>query len=147
MSVVPCCSPLWRIGPLPMTMTDVGGYHNGSPGRLEDQMMNYQLNPLTSHETGAEVIGLDLKAPVGAELRRALNAEFAKYHVLVFRDQKMTAAEFARAGGIFGELMPHHHKDVRADGHPEVYEVRNQKLANGEFRIQGGTFHTDHSNH
>jgi len=109
--------------------------------------MNYQLTPLTSHETGAEILGLDLKAPVGAELRKALNAEFAKYHVVVFRDQKMTAAEFAHAGEIFGELMSHHHKDVRADGHGEVYEVRNVQIAPGKYRIAGATFHTDHSNH
>jgi taurine dioxygenase len=109
--------------------------------------MDYTLNPLTDHETGAEIIGLDLKAPMSDALRRALNAEFAKYHVLVFRDQKLTSAEFAHAGEIFGSLMSHHHKDVRADGHPEVYEVRNTKVAPGEYRIQGATFHTDHSNH
>ena len=40
--------------------------------------MNYKLTSLTDHETGAEILGLDLKAPVGAELRKALNAEFAE---------------------------------------------------------------------
>ena len=109
--------------------------------------MDYTLNPLTGHETGAEITGLDLRAPMSDALRKALNAEFAKYHVLVFRDQKLTSAEFAHAGEIFGPLMSHHHKDVRADGHPEVYEVRNTKVAPGEYRIQGATFHTDHSNH
>jgi alpha-ketoglutarate-dependent taurine dioxygenase len=109
--------------------------------------MSYKLTPLTPHETGAEIEGLDLKMPVSPELRKALNAEFAKFHVLVFRDQKLTAAEFAHAGEIFGDLMSHHHKDVRDSGHPEVYIVRNEKVAPGEYRIQGGSFHTDHSNH
>ena len=107
--------------------------------------MNYKLTPLTDHETGAEIERLDLKAPISAELRKALNAEFAKYHVLVFRDQKMEPPDFAKAGEIFGELMSHHHKDVRV-GHPEVYVVKNEKTETG-FRIQGGSFHTDHSNH
>ena len=107
--------------------------------------MNYKLTPLTDHETGAEITGLDLKAPISPELRKALNAEFAKYHVLVFRDQKMEPPDFAKAGEIFGELMSHHHKDVRV-GHPEVYVVKNEKTETG-FRIQGGSFHTDHSNH
>jgi taurine dioxygenase len=31
-------------------------------------------------------------------------------------------------------------------GHPEVYVVKNEKTATG-YRIQGGSFHTDHSNH
>jgi taurine dioxygenase len=109
--------------------------------------MNYQLAALARHETGAEIRGLDLKAPVSAELRTALNADFAKYHVLVFRDQKLAAADFARAGEIFGPLMSHHHKDVRADGHPEVYVVRNEQIGPAQYRIQGETFHTDHSNH
>ena len=71
--------------------------------------MDYKLTPLTRRGTGAEIVGLDLKAPVGVELRKALNADFAKYHVLVFRDQKLSAAEFAHAREIFGELMSHHH--------------------------------------
>jgi len=109
--------------------------------------VNYKLAPLTAHETGAEIFGLDLRQPVDVELRKALNAEFAKYHVLVFRDQKLTAAEFAHAGEIFGELMSHHHKDVRDPGHGEVYRVKNEQIAPGKYRITGGSFHTDHSNH
>lgn len=109
--------------------------------------MNYKLAALTRHELGAEILGLDLKAPIDPDTRKGLNAEFAKYHVLAFRDQKLSPADFAQAGEIFGPLMPHHHKDVRADGHPDVYVVRNERVAPGEYRIQGETFHTDHSNH
>jgi taurine dioxygenase len=109
--------------------------------------MNYKLTALTRHEIGAEILGLDLREPVSAELRQALNADFARYHVLAFRDQKLTTADFARAGEIFGPLMSHHHKDVRADGHPDVYVVRNEPIGAGKYRIQGETFHTDHSNH
>jgi taurine dioxygenase len=108
--------------------------------------MNYKLTPVTNHGIGAEITGLDLREPADGNLRKALNAEFAKHHVLVFRDQKLTAPEFARAGEIFGELMSHHHKDVR-EGHPEVYRVLNEKIAEGQYRINGGSFHTDHSNH
>jgi taurine dioxygenase len=102
---------------------------------------------MTDRETGAEILGLDLKAPVDDELRKALNAEFAKYHVLVFRDQQLTAPDFAHAGEIFGEIMSQHHKDIRATGHPEVFEIRNEQIAPGKYRIAGETFHTDHSNH
>ncbi len=109
--------------------------------------MNYIINPLTDRETGAEITGLDLKAPISGELRQALNAEFAKYHVLVFRDQQMAAPDFARAGEIFGAIMSQHHKDIRATGHPEVFEIRNEQIAPGKYRIAGESFHTDHSNH
>lgn len=109
--------------------------------------MTYTINAMTDRETGAEILGLDLKAPVDDELRKALNAEFAKYHVLVFRDQQLTAPDFAHAGEIFGEIMSQHHKDIRATGHPEVFEIRNEQIAPGKYRIAGETFHTDHSNH
>ena len=52
-------------------------------------MSDYTINPMTSHETGAEIIGLDLSRPVGDEMKKQINADFAKYHVLVFRGQKL----------------------------------------------------------
>ena len=54
--------------------------------------MNYQIRSLTDQEIGAEILGLDLKEPAGEPLRYSLNAELAKYHVVVFRDQELTAA-------------------------------------------------------
>jgi len=109
--------------------------------------MNYTIHPLTPHGTGAEIRGLDLKRPVTDELRSALGAEFVKYHVLVFRDQQLTAPDFARAGEIFGEIMPQHHKDTCSTGHPKVFEIKNEEVAPGKYRISGETYHTDHSNH
>ncbi len=109
--------------------------------------MAYTIHPLTDHETGVEVTGIDLTSPVDAAARKALNDAFVKFHVLVIRDQKMTAAQFADAGSLFGEIMSQHHKDVRATGHPEVFEIRNEKIGEGKYRIAGESFHTDHSNH
>ncbi len=110
-------------------------------------MSDYTISPMTPHGTGAEIHGLDLCQPVSAALKQKINADFAKHHVLVFRDQKMSAAQFATAGEIFGPLLSQHHKDVRATGHPEVFEIRNTEVAPGEYRISGGSWHTDHSNH
>jgi len=109
-------------------------------------MSAYTINPMTSHGTGAEIRGLDLSRPVDPEVKKRVNDDFAKHHVLIFRDQKLDSHQFAAAGEIFGPLMSHHHKDIRA-GHPEVYEVRNVEVAPGKYHIQGGSFHTDHSNH
>ena len=109
-------------------------------------MTAYTITPMTDHETGAEIRGLDLTKPLDDATKRRINADFAKYHVLAFRDQKLTPPQFAAAGGIFGPLMQHHHREVRA-GHPDVYEVRNTEIAPGKYRIAGATFHTDHSNH
>jgi taurine dioxygenase len=107
----------------------------------------YHVSPLSGHQTGAEIRGLDLRQSVDQGLAQALNADFAKYHVLVFRDQELTAAQFAAAGEIFGPLMSQHHKNTRTQGHPEVSEVENTEIAPGEYLIVGESFHTDHSNH
>src|SRR5678815_761891 len=110
-------------------------------------MSTYTISPMTSHGTGAEITGLDLSVPADEALKKKLNADFAKYHVLVFRGQKLSTPQFAAAGEIFGPLLSQHHKDIRAQGHPEVYEIRNTEIAPGKYLIAGESFHTDHSNH
>ncbi len=108
--------------------------------------MNYQLTPLTRHQTGAEVRGVDLTQPVTEALRKQLNDDFARYHVLAIRDQKFTPDQFLQAGRVFGEIMPHHRKsgDITSDN--SIYELTNQQIAPGKYYIAGETFHTDHSN-
>jgi taurine dioxygenase len=80
-------------------------------------------------------------------VRRALHADFAKYHILAFRDQELSANDFARAGEIFGGLMMQHHKDKSVGEHPYVFQIRNEEIAPGKYRVSGENFHTDHSNH
>ena len=110
-------------------------------------MSRYTISPMTNHGTGAEIRNLDLTVSVDGASREKLNADFAKYHVLIFRDQNLSASQFAAAGEIFGPLLSQHHKDIRALGHPEVFEIRNTEIAPGKYQIAGESFHTDHSNH
>jgi len=110
-------------------------------------MSTYKISPLTSHGTGAEITGLDLSTPADEALKKQLNADFEKFHVLVFRGQRLSPPQFAAAGEIFGPLLSQHHKDIRALGHPEVSEIRNVEIAPGKYQIAGESFHTDHSNH
>ena len=110
-------------------------------------MSHYTITPMTRNGTGAEIRGIDLSKPVDEVLKKRINADFAKHHVLIFRDQKLSAAQFAAAGEIFGPLLSQHHKDIRATGHPEVFEIRNTEVAPGQYQIAGESWHTDHSNH
>lgn len=110
-------------------------------------MSTYTITPMTSNGTGAEIRNLDLSAPVSDSLKRQLNADFAKFHVLIFREQNFSASQFAAAGEIFGPLLSQHHKNLRAHGHPEVFEIKNTEIEPGKFIIDGASFHTDHSNH
>lgn len=108
--------------------------------------MTYRLTPLTDHETGAEVHGIDLSHPVDETVRRALNADFARYHVLAIRDQKLAPEQFLNAGRVFGDIMPHHRKSGDTTSDSSIFEVKNQEVAPGKYYIVGETFHTDHSN-
>lgn len=108
--------------------------------------MDYELKPLTDHEIGAEVLGLDLRAPVSERVRSSLNADFARYHVLAIRDQQFSPEQFLQAGRVFGDIMPHHRKSGDTTADSSIFEVKNQEVAPGKYYIVGETFHTDHSN-
>lgn len=113
--------------------------------RATGDHMSYTVKPLTNHGLAAELRGLNLGQPIRDQLRAELNEAFAQYHVLVFRDQSLTPAQFAEAGKIFGELMPQNHKASRTVEGLEVYNITNEEVAPGKYQIPGETFHTDHS--
>jgi taurine dioxygenase len=118
----------------------------GAGHSLGTLVMTFAVNPLT-HHTGAEVVGLDCTKPIDSATRGALNEAFVQHHVLVVRDQHFSPGEFKAAAQLFGELLPHHQKELRVPGHPDVSYVSNDIFRNGKRIIPGETFHTDHSNH
>jgi len=109
-------------------------------------MASFTITPLTGH-TGAEVVGIDFTQPIDTETKSILNDSWARHHVLVMREQNFTPVEYKRAATLFGELLPHHNKDHRVPGHPDVAYVSNDIIKNGKRFIPGETYHTDHSNH
>jgi taurine dioxygenase len=74
-------------------------------------MASYTITPMTEH-TGAEVVGIDFTQPIDAGTKSALNDAWARYHVLVMRDQNFTPIEYKRAATVFGELQQHDKKDI-----------------------------------
>ncbi len=92
---------------------------------------------------GAEIEGVDLSRPLGpdqyAEIRQALNL----FHVLVFRDQHLTAEDHKRFGRMFGRLHshPYHSKAGTTDGSdPEIYVVKADESSG---HAPGEEWHTD----
>lgn len=108
--------------------------------------MAHTITPLTAH-TGAEITGLDLTQPVDPGTKAALNAAFARHHVLVVRNQSYQPPDFFSAVQVFGEIQPHDKKENHVPGHPDVYYISNDEIVDGRRIIPGETFHTDHSNH
>jgi taurine dioxygenase len=76
---------------------------------------------------GAEVLGLDLAAPLsGADFARIHRAHL-DHHVLVFRDQKITPDQHIAFSRLFGPLQIHVLRQFQLAGHPEILVVSNIK--------------------
>ncbi|MWC27014.1 TauD/TfdA dioxygenase family protein [Paenibacillus sp. MMS18-CY102] len=56
---------------------------------------------------GAEIEGVDLSQPVGAELKKELHRAFLEYKVLFFRNQDITSEQHLAFAKLWGELEKH----------------------------------------
>jgi taurine dioxygenase len=74
---------------------------------------------------GAEIVGLDLKAPVAEATFKAFEAALVEHKVLVLRDQHLTTEQHVRFSRMFGELEVH---PMRPQGEfPEILVLDNHK--------------------
>lgn len=96
------------------------------------------VRPITP-TIGAEIEGVDLTQPLGdaqfAEIRRAL----LEHHVIVFRDQKLSAEDHKAFARRFGKLHVHPLQAMKPGDH-ERLEIKAS--ANSKF-VAGEGWHTD----
>lgn len=93
---------------------------------------------------GADVIGLDLSQPLDADTFARIHQAHLDYHVLVFREQRITPAQQVAFSRRFGPLQIHVLRNFQLQGHPEVLVVSNIK-ENGEPIGLGDAGHYWHS--
>ncbi|KOT30515.1 taurine dioxygenase [Streptomyces caelestis] len=87
---------------------------------------------------GAEVSGLDLARKLTPQQEKEVKQAFLNHHVLVFRDQDITAEQHKRFAGLFGPLHPV--ALAAEDSDPYVLEIK----ATGESRmVAGNGWHAD----
>lgn len=98
-----------------------------------------EFRKVTGH-CGAEVRGIDLSQPLGAEEADVLSRVLAEHCVLFFRGQSMTPAQQKALGRRFGELHIHPAWPRLVDGHPEVMEIYADENTR---RIAGEDWHSD----
>ena len=83
---------------------------------------------------GAEIYGVDLSQPVPDDQFAEIEAAFATYQVLFFKDQKeIPPAQHIEFGKRFGPLHAHPAAPTM-EGFPEIFEIhatKNSKVANG----------------
>jgi taurine dioxygenase len=69
--------------------------------------------------------------------------------VLVIRDQRLTAPQFADAARLFGDILVQQLKQFVLPDYPEVGTIssRDLPIRDGRLHVRGEEFHTDHSNY
>ncbi|MFJ9909232.1 TauD/TfdA dioxygenase family protein [Streptomyces sp. NPDC101152] len=87
---------------------------------------------------GAEVSGVDLSQDIPPEQLDEIRAAFLDHHVLVFRDQTITAEQHKRFAATFGELRPVN--PPPPEGDPYVLEIRTPSAA---ADVAGNGWHAD----
>ncbi len=107
--------------------------------------LGFQVNPL-SDLMAAEVIGLDLSQPFDEATRDAVYDAFVTYHVLAFRDQRLTKAQQVAFSEQFGPLERHTLGNRGADAFPMVHVVSNLNAEGVPSGTVGSReWHTDKS--
>jgi taurine dioxygenase len=104
--------------------------HPAQPATAYRTLRARRLTPIL----GAEIEGIDLTAPIGADQAAELARAFADHQVLFFRDQPMSAERHLAFGRLFGGLHVHP-AAPHAPGHPErmiIHADADSPRANGE---------------
>lgn len=96
------------------------------------------VDPLTP-VIGAEVSGLDLSKELSGTQLDEVKSAFLEHHVLVFRDQTLSAEDHKRFASYFGELRQRQLVDLDG-GDPAILEISATK--DSRF-VDGGDWHTD----
>ena len=83
-----------------------------------------QIHPFAG-PVGAEVLGLDLAAPLAPEDFARIHRAHLDHHVLVFRDQRITPGQQVEFSRRFGPLQTHVLHQFALAGQPQVLIVSN----------------------
>jgi len=89
-----------------------------------------EIRPL-SDALGAEVIGLDLGAPMSDATFETVHRAFLDHCLLVFRDQDLTPDRQVAFSARFGPLTEHVIDQFLLPGYPQILRISNKKDAAG----------------
>jgi alpha-ketoglutarate-dependent taurine dioxygenase len=111
----------------------------------------FEVNPL-SDVAGAEISGLDLSKPLTANVCRAILTAMDEFHVLCFRNQKLSKEAQYHFTLNFGEIEGHVGELKSGERYPLVHTVTNLDEATGKPTLKPASdgnyfWHTDKSYH
>ncbi|MFT0172150.1 TauD/TfdA dioxygenase family protein [Paraburkholderia mimosarum] len=121
-----------------MTTTATPDEHTAQDGQQHFDIRAFDA-PL-----GAEVVGLDLGKPLGAQDFARVHRAHLNHHVLVFRDQRITPEQQIAFSRRFGPLQAHVLHQFALPGYPDILIVSNI-VENGKPVGLGDAGHFWHS--
>src|SRR3954447_1337613 len=119
--------------------------HGVSPA--DAAALGLDIRPMAGH-IGAEILGVDLAAPISAEVLAAIRSTLLQWKVIFFRDQDITQEQHIAFGRLFGEVTPAHPTlPAMFPEHPEILLLDNEQygLKDGvpEGKLIESRWHTD----
>jgi taurine dioxygenase len=101
------------------------------------------VRPMSGH-IGAEILGVDLSAPLDDALIAEIRATLLRWKVVFFRDQDIDQARHVAFGQRFGEVTPAHPTlPAMFEDHPEILLLDNERYANMNGPTTESRWHTD----
>jgi len=109
-----------------MTTTDSIATSVASDALTSRSWQEFDVRPFAG-PLGAEVVGLNLERPLSEVDFQRIHRAHLDYHVVVFRDQRISPATQVAFSRRFGPLQIHVLKNFQLAGYPEVLIVSNIK--------------------
>ena len=101
------------------------------------------VRPMAGH-VGAEILGVDLAAPLDPRVVSAIRATLLRWKVVFFRDQHITRARHVEFGAYFGDVTPAHPTLPAAfPEQPEILLLDNRQYGTGVASNIESRWHTD----
>lgn len=105
-----------------------------------------RVQPLSAH-TGAQIDGVDLRAPLPPQDVAAIRAALHQWKVVFFRDQPLSHEQHIALARQFGNPTVGHPVFGHVEGYPELYSIAKYRRANsheGQPELRPWTgWHTD----
>ena len=111
---------------------------------VAETALGLDVRPIAG-KIGAEIHGVDLSAPLPADVVAEIRATLLKWKVVFFRNQELTPAQHIAFGRHFGEVTPAHPTlPAMIPEHPEILVLgkRNSAMNEDAPRVES-RWHTD----